>query len=92
MNKIFAGNPSFPIAEPKKIDAGESTTDSEIVYCIDTFGQDVALGSGMKNQDGSASEWAGATVNGALYGRWTNVSSTSGTMACYILQTSNSGQ
>lgn len=92
MKKIFAGNPEFPIVEPKKIDTGESTTDTEIVYCIDTLGSGVTLGAGLKNQDGSASEWASATVNGVLYGRWTNVSSASGTIACYVLQESNSGQ
>lgn len=92
--QYFAGRPDFPNEEPQKILAGATTNDTDEVYCIDTLGQDVTLASGMKAiaDDGtkSASSWASTQINGVIYGRWTNVGGTDGTLACYVVDVANS--
>jgi hypothetical protein len=87
---LYQGNPSFPIEQPQYITTGNSTNDTDIIYCIDTLGQDVTLGSGLLDEDGNASDWASKTVNGVLYGRYKNVAPTDGTLACYRLVPANS--
>jgi len=86
---LFKGRPDFPNDEPLYITGVNSTNDTDEVYCIDTLGQEVTLGSGIQkiNDNGtkSASSWAGVTLTGVLYGRWTNVKADSGVIACYIV-------
>lgn len=91
--QLFKGRPDFPNDEPQKIAASSTTNDIDQVYCIDTGGNDAIFDAGMKkiNDDGtkSASTWAGATFNGVLYGRWTNVGADV-QLACYVVETANS--
>jgi hypothetical protein len=76
-DKRFKGNPEFPIEEPQLIAGGATSNDTDIIYCVDTGGVDAVLAAGMQQIDvdgnKSASGLAGATFNGVLYGRWTNV-------------------
>ena len=88
---LYAGNPEFPIEEPKYIDNSTSTPSDMVIYCIDTLGQQVTLGSGLLQEDGTASAWAGKTITGVLYGRYKNVTVGSGeVVACYRLVPANS--
>lgn len=87
------GRPDLPFNEPQKVLSGATTNDTDQVYCIDTLGQAVTLGAGVQAiaDDGtkSTSVWAGVEITGVLYGRWTNVGG-NGTLACYIVDESNS--
>jgi hypothetical protein len=91
---LFKGRPDFPNEEPQKILSGATTNDTDEVYCIDTLGQAVTLASGMQKiaDDGtkSASDWVSTSVTGVLYGRWSNVGGTDGTLACYVVDVANS--
>ena len=95
MNKkqLFKGRPDFPNDEPQLIAGASTTNDTDQIYCIDTGGADAVLAAGMQkiNDDGSksASGLAGATVNGVIYGRWTNAGADVQTL-CYAVETANS--
>ena len=91
--QLFKGRPDFPNEEPQLIASSLTTNDTDEVYCIDTGGNDATFSAGMKkiadNGTKSASSWAGATFNGVLYGRWTNVGADV-QLACYVVDTANS--
>jgi hypothetical protein len=93
--KFTQGRPDLPWNEPTLVAGGATTDDTAQVYCIDTGGADAVLASGMlaiaDNGTKSASQWAGATFNGVLYGRWTNVGADV-QLACYTVDVSNSGE
>ena len=86
---LYKGRPDLPYIEPHYIAAGSSTNDTDQIYAIDTLGEAVTFGAGMLkiNDDGttSASEWAGSTFTGVLYGRWTNVAVTVAPIAAYYV-------
>jgi hypothetical protein len=86
MGYKFKGNPAFPIKEPQYVAGGATTNDTDVIYCIDTLGNDAVLDSGMQqielDETKSASDWASKTFNGVLYGRWTEVGADV-QLACY---------
>ena len=91
--QLFKGRPDFPGDEPQLIASGLTTNDTDQIYCLDTGGAEVTLAAGMLkiNDNGtkSASAWAGATFNGVMYGRWTNVGADA-QIGCYAVETANS--
>ena len=97
MNKkqLFKGRPDFPNEEPQYVTGASTTNDTDQIYCIDTRNADAVLDSGMQkiNDDGtkSASGLAGKTINGVVYGRWTNVGADVDILA-YAVETANSEQ
>jgi len=86
MGYKFKGNPSFPIQEPQYVAGGATTNVTDVIYCIDTLGNDARLSAGMmkveENDVIRSSEWANQTFNGVLYGRWTEVGADV-QLACY---------
>lgn len=81
--RAYRGNPELPNVEPQVVEPGNSTNDTDIIYCIDPDGQAVTLNGTMLNYDGTASNLQGRTINTPKYGRWRNVGPSSGTLYCY---------
>jgi len=74
---LMKGRQDFPTGEPLRTTAGAGTNDTTHIYLIDTLGKEAILDAGLMqvdyNGDKTASDWAGQTITGVLYGRFTNV-------------------
>lgn len=87
---LYLGNPEFPNEEPKKIQDGGSTNDTDIFYILDPGDKSVAIGD-MQKEDGTTSVWANTTIGFRLYGRFKKiVVPGSDPLACYRLIPANS--
>ena len=80
-NKPYKGNPSFPNSNPDRLDAGDSSNDTQLYYMLDPDGQTVTLGN-VQDEDGNTdSALSGQTINTPKYGRFKRINVDEGSAA-----------